>query len=157
MEIGQQLRGLFLEALPTVVLLLLLFLFLKRHFFGPLERVLAERAARTEGARKAAEAAQAAAQEKEAAYQEALRKARTQVYAEQDVARRRVLEERMERIRAARAAAQEQMRAAKDRIAAETAAARAALEKETDSLAQDIARVVLERRPPAVASPGGPR
>jgi F-type H+-transporting ATPase subunit b len=157
MDILQQLRGLFLEALPTVTLLLLLFVFLKKHFFAPLERVLAERAARTEGARKEAEAAQSAAREKEAAYQDALRKVRTQIYAEQDEARRKVLDDRLARVRDARNRAQEKMRIAKERISSELAEARQALAKENEALAQDIVQVVLESRPPASGRPGEAR
>src|SRR5437879_11380982 len=64
MEILSQLGELFLQALPTVIIVFLFYLFLRSNFFQPLERVLAERWARTEGARRAAEASQAAAQEK---------------------------------------------------------------------------------------------
>src|SRR2546425_6579910 len=51
-------------------------------FFKPLLAVMAERDSRTAGAQKAAEAAQAAAAQKVKQYQEALKQARGQVYAE---------------------------------------------------------------------------
>jgi len=117
MEILHQLGELFLAALPTVVIVFLFYLFLRASFFKPMERVLAERRARTEGARRAADSAQAAAHEKVRAYQEALKKARAGVYA-------------------------------KEKISGELAAARADLEAASPLLAAEIARAILERRPP---------
>src|SRR6266513_1883000 len=63
---------------------------------------MAERDSRTAGAEKAAEAAQAAAAEKVKQYQEALKQARGQVYAEQEAARKKLLDERAARIKDAR-------------------------------------------------------
>jgi len=149
MEILSQLGELFLQALPTVIIVFLFYLFLRSNFFQPLERVLAERWARTEGARRAAEASQAAAQEKLRAYQEALKKARAGIYAEQEAARRAVLEERAALIRNARTRAAEEVRAAKEKISADLVAARAEIQLASETLAEEIARVILERRPVA--------
>ena len=149
MEILSQLGELFLQALPTVIIVFLFYLFLRSNFFQPLERVLAERWARTEGARRAAEASQAAAQEKLRAYQEALKKARAGIYAEQEAARRAVLEERAALIRNARTRAVDEVRAAKEKISADLVAARAEIELASETLAEEIARVILERRPVA--------
>ncbi|MBI3404361.1 MAG: hypothetical protein HY046_02770 [Acidobacteria bacterium] len=142
-DILAQLRELLLQAVPVVVLLLLFYLFLNANLFGPLQKVMADRDARTEGARKAADAAQVAAQEKVKAYQEALKKARGEVYAEQDVARRAVLEERAALTKSARAKANDQVAAAKKRIADEMAAARGQLEKATEGLGTQIAETIL--------------
>jgi F-type H+-transporting ATPase subunit b len=154
MEILHQLGELFLQALPTVILVFLFYLFLRWSFFGPLERVLNERRERTEGARKEAEQARAAAQERGQAYQEALRKARGEIYAEQDAVRRSLLDERVAQIRVARTAATERIRAAKEQLAAEIAAARTELEKSTPALAVEIARAILGGAHPG---PGSPR
>jgi F-type H+-transporting ATPase subunit b len=148
MEIFHQLGELFLQAVPTVVIVFLFYLFLRANFFRPIERVLSERRARTEGARRAAESSQAAAQEKIRAYQEASKKARAAVYAEQETARRALLEERLAQIRDARSRSNDEIRAAKDRIAGDLAAARTELEAASPALANDIARAILERRPP---------
>src|SRR5215813_10558775 len=83
MDIVHQLGELFLGALPTVALILIFYFILKSLFFKPLLAVMAEREARSIGAQKAAEAAQAAAGERVKQYQEALRKAHGKVYAEQ--------------------------------------------------------------------------
>ncbi len=148
MELVQQLRELFLQAAPTVVLVFLFYLFLRANFFRPLERVLAERSARTLGARRAAESSQAAAQERLRAYQEALKKARAEIYAEQDAARRRLLEERNALIRESRSRSNHAVRAGKERISAELAAARAELDRTSQALAGQIVRSILERRSP---------
>lgn len=139
-----QLKGLVAEALPVIGLLILFFFFLKSQFFGPLLRVMAERDARTEGARKEAGEAQVTAQEKVKSYQEALKKARAEVYAEQDVARKAVLDERAVVVKSARARAQEQIAAAKDRIAKERADARTQLERATEGLGAEIAESILK-------------
>ena len=93
-EIGHQLGELFLQAVPTVLIVLLFYAILRAIFFKPLLQVMAEREARTAGARKAAEAAETAAAEKVKQYQEALKQARARVYAEQEVARKKLLDER---------------------------------------------------------------
>src|SRR5713101_9086656 len=153
MELLHQLGELFLQAVPTVVILFLFYLFLRANFFRPLERVLAERSARTEGARRAAETSQIEAQEKLRAYQDALKKARTAIYTEQETARRSLLEERAALLRDTRSRSNDEVREAKAKISAEAAAARAELEKSSPALAAEIARVILQRRPPAPPAP----
>lgn len=154
MEIFQQLGELFLQAVPTVLIVFLFYLFLQANFFRPLERVMAERRARIEGAHRAAESSVAAAQEKLRAYQEAVHKARAAIYAEQDETRRAVLEERAALIRNARSRANDSIRAAKEEISADLGMARADLEKAGPALAGEIAQAILERRRPA-RSPAG--
>src|SRR5262244_1529213 len=94
MDIVHQLGELFLGAVPTVVLLLIFYFILKSLFFKPLLAVMAEREARSSGAQRAAEAAQAAAAERVKQYQAALRQARAQVYAGQEAERKKSLDER---------------------------------------------------------------
>src|SRR6266851_1421741 len=93
-EIVHQLGELFLQAVPTVLIVLAFYLMLRALFFKPLLAVMAERDARTAGAWKAAAAVEAAAAEKVKQYQEALKKARAQVYTEQEAARKKLLDER---------------------------------------------------------------
>ncbi len=150
-EILRQLGDLFLQAVPTVLIVFLFYLFLRANFFKPLERVMHERQERTVGAQRAAEASQAAAKEKIGAYQEALKKARAEVYAEQDAARRKLLEERNAQLREARNRAAEEVRAAKERIQEELAMERQKLDAASSQLAADIARMILER-PPRISS-----
>jgi F0F1-type ATP synthase membrane subunit b/b' len=153
MDILAQLRGLFLEAAPTVVLVLIFYFFLRSQFFAPLEKAMAERSARIEGARKSGEARLAEAAELERTYEAAQRKARSEIYAELDAARRAILDERSNLIRAARDQANQTIRSNKDAIAQEAAAARARLEAESQGLASEIVRVILS----GSGSGGGPR
>src|SRR5260370_3935794 len=92
-EIVHQLGELFLQAVPTVLIVLAFYVMLRALFFKPLLAVMAERDARTVGARKAAAAAEAAAAEKGKQYQEALKKARVQGCLEQEASREKVLDD----------------------------------------------------------------
>jgi len=146
-EIFSQLGDLFLSAVPTVIIVLLFYFFLRWSFFGPLERVLAERHKRAEGARQEAEASRAAVREKSRVYNDALRKARMEIFAEQEAVRRRVLDERQAAINAARLAEQLDLQAAKKALAADVEAARAQLEQSSAVLAGEIAEAILAGRP----------
>jgi F-type H+-transporting ATPase subunit b len=150
--IVHQLGELFLQAVPTVLIILLFYFILRALFFKPLLQVMAERDSRTIGAQKAAEAAQAAAAEKVKQYQEALKQARGQLYAEQEAARKKLLDERAAQIKDARTKAAGEVSAAKVRITAELAAARGDLEVTVAQLSAEIARRVLQTPP----RPGAP-
>jgi F0F1-type ATP synthase membrane subunit b/b' len=145
--IGHQLGELFLQAVPTVLIILLFYFILRAIFFKPLLAVMAERDARTVGAQKAAEAAQVAASEKVKQYQDALRQARGKVYAEQEVARKKLLDERAAQIKEARTRASGEVSAAKARVAAELAAARRDVESTVAQLSAEIARRILQAPP----------
>jgi F0F1-type ATP synthase membrane subunit b/b' len=151
-EILNQLGDLFLSAVPTVILVFLFYLFLRWSFFWPLERVLSERHKRAAGARQEAEASRVAVQEKLRAYNEALRKARGEIFVEQETVRRRVLDERQAAVSAARSAAQQELQAAKKALAADVEAARVQLELSSGALAGEIAENILAGAP---SSPGG--
>lgn len=143
-EIVHQLGELFLGAVPTVLILLIFYFIMKAIFFRPLLAVMAERDARTVGAQKAAEAAQAAAGEKVKQYQEALKQARARVYAEQEAARKKVLDERAALLQEARGKTAGEVTAAKERIEDELGAARRDVEATIGQLASEIARRVLQ-------------
>jgi F0F1-type ATP synthase membrane subunit b/b' len=114
--------------------------------------VLDERRARSEGAWREAESNRAAALEKVRARQEALKKARAEIYTEQETERRAVLEERTAEIRAARGRTSDEVRTAKERIFTDLAKAQAEIEAQSPALAGEIARVILERPSPAYPS-----
>ncbi len=151
-EIVQQLGELFLQAVPTVLIILAFYVMLRALFFKPLLKVMAERDARTAGARKAAQAAETAAAEKVKQYQEALKRARAQVYSEQEAARRKLLDERAAVLKEARSKAAAEVAAGKERVAKELAAARRDIEVSVGQLAAEIARRVL-RVPPRQDGP----
>jgi F0F1-type ATP synthase membrane subunit b/b' len=151
-EIVHQLGELFLQAVPTVLIVLAFYVVMRGLFFKPLLAVMAERDARTVGARKAAAVAEAAAGEKVKQYQEALKKARAQVYAEQEAARKKVLDERATLLKEARVKAMAEVASAKERVAKELAEALRELESSVGQLAMEIARRMLQAAP----RPGGP-
>jgi len=151
MDILRQLGNLFLQAVPTIIIVFLFYLFLRWAFFAPIDRVLEERRKRTEGARREAEQARAAARERAQAYQDALKKARNEIYAQQEAARQKLLEERTARLHSTRAQAGERVRLAKAGIDADLAAARREIEAAAPALAAEIVRSILG---PAQSGPG---
>jgi F-type H+-transporting ATPase subunit b len=144
MDLLHQLGDLFLSAVPTAILLFIFYLILRRLFFLPVLEVMAKREALIEGAREESQSLAATVQEKQRAYREGLRKARAEVFAEQEAARRVALDERAKVVRDARSRANEQVQAAKARLADEIAAARQSLDASGQELAEEVARAVLE-------------
>jgi len=147
-----QLKGLFLQAVPTIVLVLLFYLFLRSQFFRPIEHAIEERIRRTTGAKRQAHLAIAEADQAHAEYEAALRQARGGIYDEQEAERRKVLEERAATLRAAREKAVAFVRERKAALEAEMAEARKQVERESGALGAEIARSVL-----AGPAGGGPR
>jgi F0F1-type ATP synthase membrane subunit b/b' len=152
MEILHQLGELFLQAVPTVIIVFLFYFFMRWAFFTPILKAVDERRARIKGARAEAAKAEAEATRELDSYNEALRKARAEIYAEQEAARQAVLDERQRLLKAMRSRAQEDVAAGKKKIAEEIEAARAEIERNVPTLAGEIARMILERPAP---SPGG--
>ncbi len=153
MEILRQLGELFLQAVPTVLIILVFYFVLRGLFFQPLLKVMAERETRTSGARKAAENAQNAAAEKVKQYRNALRDARAKVYSEQEVARQKLLDERAATLKDARAKAATQVGGAKEQISKELVGAAKDLETSVPELSAEIVSRLLQSplRPPREA------
>jgi len=153
MAILHQLGELFLQAVPTALIILVFYGLLRVLFFGPLLKVMVEREARTTGARKAAESAQAAADEKVKQYQEALRGARAKVYGEQEAARKKLLDERAGKLKDARAKTAVEVSQAKEIVAKELTAAVHDVETTVPQLSAEIASRLLQSplRPPSEA------
>jgi F-type H+-transporting ATPase subunit b len=145
MDILQQLGALFLQAVPTIVLVFLFYLFLKRFFFGPIEKAMAERASHIEGARAEAARLEAEAKQELDSYNQSLNKARREIFEEQEQARHGILDERARLLKAMRARTQEEVAGAKRRIAAEIADAQRDVETQVPELAAQIARAILDR------------
>ena len=151
-DLVHQLGELFLGAVPVALIVLVFYLVLRSLFFQPLLKVMAERDARTLGAQKSAEAAQAAAAEKIRQYEEALKQARAKVYAEQEAARKKLMEERAVFLKDARAKAAAEVNAGKQSIEKEFAAAKTELQATAAQLSVEIARRVLQ----SPIAPAGP-
>lgn len=143
-ELLRQLGELFLQAIPTVVLLFLFYLFMRPVFFKPILHAMDERHKRIQGARAETETLQSETREKNQAHQEALKHARAEIYAEQESKRKVVLEERTRRVNEARGEAQQRVKTAKQQIATELAEARSAAGEQSADLAGEIVRGILE-------------
>lgn len=151
--IVHQLGELFLQAVPTVLIVLIFYGILRMLFFTPLMRVMAERETRTVGARKAAESAQTAAAEKVKQYQHALKQARAKVYAEQEDARKKLLNDRAEALKQARGKAAGHVATAKERVGREFETAKHDVESSVAQLAAEIAQRVIQIPPTRPTSP----
>jgi len=138
------LGGILLKAIPTLILLLIVHLYLKRMFFGPMRDVLAKRREATEGAIKSAEMLLAKASEKAEAIEVSLRKAREEIYQEQEEARRRWIAEQTAQVEEARRSSRDLIHQAKQQLDAETAAAKRDLTATTAALADQIAQSLME-------------
>jgi F0F1-type ATP synthase membrane subunit b/b' len=137
------LGGIVLSGLPTFVLLLILAGFVKLLYLNPLEKVLAERFRLTEGARQAAEDSLKNADTKIAEYQEALNRARSEIYQEQASFLQNLQAEQAEHARLARMESESRVAAIKLSIAQEAEAARESLDLQSETLAGQIADAIL--------------
>ena len=150
-QILNQLGGLVLGSMPTMVLFLLLVVaygFLVRR---PLDRVLAERRARTTGAVEQARDAISAAEAKTADYEDRLRKAKADIYGAREKRLKQWQAERDRALAEARAATAEKVQAAKGEIEQSVAIAELQIEGMSAELSEMIMRAVMpaEARPEA--------
>ena len=139
-----QLGELLLGAVPTVILVALLYALYSAIVHKPLQRVLADRRSKTEGAVEKSRADIAAAEARTSEYEQRLREARAAVFRAQEARRQAALEARSTAVNEARSKAQVQVQAAKKDIEADRVAAEAGLQKEASSLAAEIVRRVLQ-------------
>lgn len=142
----QQLGGILLKAIPTVVLLLIVHFYLKFMFFRPLQKVLAERKQATQGTKEKAEQLLAKAEQTQVAIDGALRKAREEIYQEQEEARKKWISDQTAQIDKARHESHELIHQAQAQLDADTAAAKQELARTAEGLAEQIAQTLLERK-----------
>ena len=145
-QVGQ----LLLDAVPTVVLLLLLYAIYQNLVRKPLQKILQERRDRTEGAVQKARADVAAAEARTQEYEQKLREARLAIFKAQEARRQQAQQMRAEALAEARTRAQEQIRQARLAVDQDVAAARAGLQGDIERLANDIIRTILK---PAGSAP----
>jgi F-type H+-transporting ATPase subunit b len=110
----------------------------------PLQRVLAERRSKTEGAVEKSRADIAAAEARTTEYEQRLREARAAVFKAQESRRQAVMQARTNAVNESRTKAQAQVQAAKKDIESDRAAAEKALQADASALAQEIVRRVLQ-------------
>lgn len=145
----KQVGELLLGAVPTAVLLLLLYAIYTALVGKPLKRVLEQRRERTEGAVLKARADIAAAEDKTQEYEQRLRDARLAIFKAQEARRQLAQKARAAAVAQARERAQEQIRQARAAIEQDMATARHSLQGESEQLASEIIRTIL--RPAGVA------
>jgi len=149
----RQLGELLLGAVPTTILLAILYFLYTVLVHKPLTAVLAERRSRTEGALEKARADIAAAEARMAEYEQRLREARLKIFKNLEARRQRAMQARAEAAAQARTRAQEQVKAARSALEQDKQQAMAKLQAEAERLAAEIVRMVL--RPVEAASPVG--
>jgi F-type H+-transporting ATPase subunit b len=140
----RQLGELLLGAVPTVILLALLYPLYATIVHKPLQRVLAERRAKTEGAIEKSRADIAAAEARTSEYEQRLREARATLFRAQEARRKAALDARTAALNEARNKAHAQVEAAKADIEKDREAAQDALQAEAQALASEIMRRVLQ-------------
>jgi len=139
-----QLGELLLGAVPTVILVALLYALYTIIVHKPLQLVLQERRAKTEGAIEKSRADIAAAEARTAEYEQKLREARAAVFRAQEARRQAALQARGNALNESRTKAQAQVQAAKKAIEADRVAAESTLQQESSVLAEEIMRRVLQ-------------
>ena len=142
-EILNQLGGLVLGAVPTIILFLLLVVAYGLLVRRPLDRVLAERRARTTGAVEQARDAISEAEAKTADYEDSLRKARAELFAARDKRLKQWQAERDQALSEARTATAEKVQAAKVEIEQSVAIAKVQIEEMSAELSEKILRAVM--------------
>lgn len=140
----QQLGELLLGAVPTVILLAVLYGLYKAIVHKPLQQVLGERRSKTEGAIEKSRADIAAADARTSEYEQRLREARAAVFRAQEARRQASIQARSKAVNNARSEAQAQVQAAKADIEKDRVAAEQALQGQAAALAQEIVRRVLQ-------------
>lgn len=145
-QIFEALKGIIVRALPTFFLVILLHWYLKKVLFQPLERVLDERRAKTEGAVEASESSLAEVKQALVGYEHSLNEARGVIFREQEAGRARLLEQQAQSVEAAKVRSAERLAGIRATLAEEVALARTQLAAEADRLAGEIAGVVLSGR-----------
>ncbi|HZY62940.1 MAG TPA: hypothetical protein VFE38_10465 [Edaphobacter sp.] len=149
-EILNQLGELVLGSVPTMVLFVLLVAAYGLLVRRPLDRILAERRARTTGAVEQARGAIAAAEAETSAYEEKLRHAKAEIFQAREQKLKQWNAERDAAIEQMRHATQERVLAAKLEVEQSAAAARAQIESMSADLSSRILNAVL---PAGIAQP----
>lgn len=142
-EILQQLETLFLGAVPTILLFIVLVLAYQFLVQGPLTATLKARRDRTEGAVEAAQKAIALAEARAGEYADKLRLARGEVFKLRETRIKQWVAERDAAVETARKSAMLKVSQAKAELEAEAALAKQAIQASAGELARQVVRAVL--------------
>ena len=142
-QILNQLGGLVLGSVLTMILFILLVAAYGLLVRRPLQRVLAERRARTTGAVEQARGAIAAAEAETTAYEDKLRRAKAEIFRARDQKLKQWNAEREAALEQVRQSTQERVRAARQEIEQSAAEARNQVEALSGELSTRILSAVL--------------
>jgi F-type H+-transporting ATPase subunit b len=152
-QILNELGGLVLGSVPTIILFILLVAAYGMLVRRPLDRVLAERRARTSGAVERARAAIAKAESETTAYEEKLRAAKAEIFQARDQKLKQWNAEREAALAQIRQHTQERVRGARQEIEQSAHDARLQIVGLSDELSSRVLKAVLPAsvRPTEVA------
>lgn len=142
-QILNELGGLVLGSVPTMVLFILLVIAYGLLVRRPLDRILAERHARTAGAMEQAKGAIAAAEAETGAYEERLRRAKAELFEARERRLKQWSAEREAALEQVRQAAQQRVSSARHGIEQSVAEARTQIEVASSDLGARVLSAVL--------------
>jgi len=149
-QILNQLGELVLGSVPTMVLFILLVIAYGVLVRRPLDKVLAERRARTSGAVEQAKGAIAAAEAETSVYEDKLRGAKNEIFQARDQKLKQWSSERDAALEQVRQVSQERIKVARQEIEQSAATARTQIEGLSAELSAQILKAVL---PAGVSAP----
>ena len=138
-----QLGGLVLGAVPTMIFFVVLVFLYNVLVYKPLQAVLADRRSRTTGAVEQARGAIAAAEAETAVYEDKLRAAKAEIFATREQRLKHLAAERDAALQQVRATMQDRVRSARQEIEASAGAARQQIDSLSDALSEQVMRAVL--------------
>jgi F-type H+-transporting ATPase subunit b len=139
------LGGVLLQAVPTFLLIIFLYFFLKSVFLKPMLEMRRKRFDATEGARRRAQESLERAAAKTAEYEAALRSARAAVYQQQDKLHQQLQEQQAAELLAVRKQAEATIQEARAALAKDAEGVKAGLARDAEQLASEIADSLLRR------------
>ena len=142
-QILRQLGELALGSLPTIVFFLLLLAAYSLLVRRPLDRVLAERRARTSGAIEQARGAITAAEAETAVFEDKLRNARRELFEARERMLKQWNSERDLALEQARSSTQQKVRVAREGVEQNAVTARQQIESMSEELSAQILKAVL--------------
>ncbi len=142
-QILSQLAGLALGSVPTIIFFLLLIFAYSALVQRPLNKVLAERRARTSGAIEQAKGAISAAEAETSVYEDKLRAAKSEIFQAREEKLKQWNAERQAALDQAKSATEQRIAAARHEIEQSAATARQQIEGASTSLGAQVLRAVL--------------
>ena len=142
-ETLRQIGELLFNSIPTILCLLVVWTAYRFMVHNPLHQVLARRHALTEGAVEQARKEIANAEARTAEYEQKVREARAQIFRTQEGYRKHVMDERANALAEARKQTDQMIKSARHTVQQEIEAAKAGLEKQADTLADQVIQTVL--------------